>query len=268
MRSTQETLNPGQAYQEVSDELIAANRAIINERSKGSLGFSQAEDVYARKNRALYNALLLRATGEKRIQFILRGDQQEGLHMYSQNMFTLSFGEPSQIPEYTISGLLRPLRESFGNNMIDIIGLPNSYVSESGVEYARRQIQQILEINKLKDRFRAGDTKGIERDETLEVRFAENVLRARKASIENGVIAVTQIKSRGGDRFELIKIEVISREGKINCHILPPRLYTFPNELQQLIDEGGGFDLVEWRTDEESKRREASKGWKKGKRKK
>lgn len=68
-------------------------------------------------------------------------------------------------------------------------------------------------------------------------------LRARDV-VKEGVFKVDYLQDSSNKMYDLIEVNYLFNRQKRGFHLVPLFHYLFPNQIQRLIDEGGGYDHI------------------------
>lgn len=199
------------------------------------------------RNRFLIDALHRRKIGQSMVQVFLVGDPDETIDGHSRNQIVIKLGA-SKISSrsYTVRTNVWALREALPfENVNHLVGTFDGYESETPDAFFSRKITEINEITH--DLQEARDEKN--KNMMVELRKKrskriEQVLAKRvtgKDTMEGEMQLV--LKKGDGEVEDVILVQYFSKMGKRGFSIRVPSELT--EEMTRLIQEGGGFDLVE-----------------------
>lgn len=205
-------------------------------------------DLNNERNRFLIDVLQYRRKiGHSRVQVFLVGDPDETIDGYSRNQMVISLGASNISPRsYTVRTNVRALREALPfENVNHLVGAFDGYESEAPDAFFSRKINEINEITHDLQEARVDKNKNrISHLKKRRSKRIEQVLAKRitgKDTIEGEMHMV--LKKGDGQVGDVILVQYFSRTEKKGFSIRVPQELT--EEMDRLIQKGGGFDFVE-----------------------
>lgn len=235
----------------IGQEIIGLDRKIIRlsgGRPIRRLSLEEQQrlgELFSKKNRLIIQTLELRKQGQAGITVVLSGSPTDQLKPHSHNFLTVTIENQIGHKKCSTRAPFMKLQEVYSGDLRELVGEIDGFVPESREQSIVRTITETNWLSFHLDYVRKEKDKDkVEELSKLKVAMGEHLLEERVlGNIGAGKIAVYYL--RGRDDKDIIEINFFPERGRITgCHFLAPRFYKFPNRLQELINQSGGYDRI------------------------